>query len=322
MLLASYFILPDVIRLKGHIILKENNQRQTPKILFASPESADFVETRCFKCLGIFVQPTHIQKERFYHFQQCYKCFLYDHYTLRCTLHLGKCSRCSLDHNYRVCDYDSLKCTMCEGDHTAIFPECSHRHMKIRKTQEARQTSTNTQVQSGALPSSQLSPTFDIQLAVFLPYQVPLFPNVVLLPTRILLGETLCNLLLPTNHHHHHSDCHLLHQISLLRLSLFVLLRDFLDLLTPYLYRQLIGSFYSMDCHHSIYQMISFMYLLSARYSRGSTHSSTMSPSRRTSTSLHPDLVPSDRAQSYSIPSYGILPHDFFFLPYLLLLES
>ena len=90
------------------------------------------------KVFWLNIPKEYVHKEDSIAIIQCFKCFLYGHYTNKCLTPDALCSICAGRHNYRKCKSTHKKCALCKGPHQATSRDCPERKKYIKSLLEEK----------------------------------------------------------------------------------------------------------------------------------------------------------------------------------------
>ena len=128
--------------LRISLVIKFGTHTHVFKVEFENTQMAERVVANGMLCFNVKISPTHIQREEYHDIQVCFNCYeLDDHIQLHCKQpRQDRCSECTGDHNYRVCNSEIKKCLNCGGSHRTLAMSCPERKhiIKQRKEEKAR----------------------------------------------------------------------------------------------------------------------------------------------------------------------------------------
>ena len=118
------------------------------KFVFATPEKAEEALTAGFRVMNVVLGPDKLFRHKDANqpkLRQCYKCFLYDHYSNECVLTHGLCSICGRVHNFRDCPTpNNPKCKNCNGKHVSVSKDCEVRQGEVQRIMNQKKKESPT----------------------------------------------------------------------------------------------------------------------------------------------------------------------------------
>lgn len=152
---------PDLIVTHLHFVGNSKRPelpKTNAKITFETVHMADVAFTNGFKIGKIDIEPDFFEYENYVEVQQCFKCFSYEHVSIKCKESQQFCNKCSGPHHYKACDSENIQCKNCQESHFSTAPFCSVRKEHINNLKEEKNKAANDQQQTHDAPLPKTNP--------------------------------------------------------------------------------------------------------------------------------------------------------------------
>ena len=164
----------------------DNRTLKAIKFIFETPDKMEEALQKGFRVMNVVLGPDRLFRNKdanLAKLKQCFKCFLYDHYSNECPLTHGLCSICGRVHNFRECPTpNNPKCKNCNQKHTSIAKECVVRKKEMEKLINkqknkpiAKPTASNNRPIDTPTPTHHLHPTPHPNSTPHIPESYPWF---------------------------------------------------------------------------------------------------------------------------------------------------